>query len=83
MKRISVDENLTENAKKVLGKRYLKKDEKGNPIETPDEMFIRVAKNIAKADLIYNKEKDISAVEEEFYSCLANLEFRCRSVYAA
>jgi ribonucleoside-diphosphate reductase alpha chain len=60
---------------KVLEKRYLKKDEEGNPVETPVEMFRRVARTIAAADLIHNPEADTDAVEEEFYRLMARLEF--------
>ncbi len=66
---------LSPNAMKVLEKRYLKKDEDGNPVETPAEMFRRVASNIAQADLIHDHEVDIEAVEEEFYRMMARLEF--------
>ncbi len=59
--------NLTENAIKVLEKRYLAKDEVGNPLETVDEMFRRVAKHIAQADKLYSPDADIEALEEEFY----------------
>ena len=47
-----VSQKLTENALKVLEKRYLKKDKQGNLIETPEDMFRRVARTIAAADLI-------------------------------
>lgn len=67
--------NLTENALIVLEKRYLKKDGDGNVIETPEEMFHRVAKNIASAELIYNPKAVASEVEEEFYEIMVNLEF--------
>lgn len=67
--------NLTENALIVLDKRYLKKDRDGNVIETPEEMFHRVAKNIASAEFIYNPKAVVSAVEEEFYEIMTNLEF--------
>jgi len=48
--------NLSENAIQVLEKRYLKKDEAGKPLETPAEMFWRVAKNIALMDFVYYPE---------------------------
>lgn len=67
--------NLTENALIVLDKRYLKKDRDGNVIETPEEMFHRVAKNIASAEFIYNPKAVVSAVEEKFYEIMTNLEF--------
>ena len=38
---------LTENAKIVLEKRYLRKDEKGAIIEKPKDLFRRVAHDIA------------------------------------
>lgn len=70
-----VEVGLTENAKTVLRKRYLKKDTDGNVIETPDEMFRRVAHNISKADRIYDKNADILKTEEQFYTIMAKLEF--------
>jgi len=67
--------NLTENAVHVLEKRYLKKDKQGQVIETPEQMFRRVAQTIASAELIYNPKADVKAREEEFYQLMANLEF--------
>ena len=54
----SVEENLTdlpltENSIAVLNRRYLKKDLHGNPTERPEEMFRRVAENVAQADFNY------------------------------
>ncbi len=67
---------LSENAMKVLEKRYLKKDAKGLLIETPEGLFRRVAKNIATADSNYGKsEADIKKTEEEFFNMMARLEF--------
>lgn len=66
---------LTENAIKVLEKRYLAKDENGKPIETIDEMFRRVAKHIAQADKNYDPDANIKDIEEEFYELMTNLEF--------
>ncbi len=67
--------NLTENALRVLERRYLKKDKHGQVIETPEEMFRRVAQAIASAELTYDPKADVKAREEEFYQLMANLEF--------
>ncbi|MFA6321200.1 MAG: vitamin B12-dependent ribonucleotide reductase [Candidatus Omnitrophota bacterium] len=70
------DLGLSENAIKVLEKRYLKKDENNKAIETPADMFRRVAKNIAAADSFYGKtKKEITKTEEEFYGMMTSLEF--------
>ncbi|MFA5287184.1 MAG: ribonucleotide reductase N-terminal alpha domain-containing protein, partial [Candidatus Omnitrophota bacterium] len=67
---------LSENALKVLQRRYLKKDEQGKVIETPEEMFRRVASAIAVADRLYGKtEKEIKKLEDDFYSAMVSLEF--------
>ena len=66
---------LSPNAVRVLEKRYLKKDSEGRPIETPEEMFRRVARSIASADLAYNPQVDIKALEEEFFRMMTSLEF--------
>ncbi|MEM3624678.1 MAG: ribonucleotide reductase N-terminal alpha domain-containing protein, partial [Nitrososphaerales archaeon] len=70
-----IKNRLSSNALKVLEKRYLRKDENGKIIETPDEMFRRVAKAIAKADILYDPNADIRKTEEEFYRIMSNLEF--------
>lgn len=67
--------NLSENAIKVLRKRYLAKDEKGRVIETPEKMFRRVARNIAEADKLYKHTKNAKETEEKFYKIMTNLEF--------
>ena len=41
---------ISENAKAVLERRYLARDEAGNPTETVDGLFRRVANAIAEAD---------------------------------
>ena len=58
----------------VLEKRYLMKDDKGQG-ETSEEMFRRVAQNIADAERIDNRQGDAEYWEEEFYHLMANLEF--------
>ncbi|MDO8716356.1 MAG: vitamin B12-dependent ribonucleotide reductase, partial [Dehalococcoidales bacterium] len=66
---------LTENALQVLEKRYLKKDKQGKVIEKPEELFRRVAKAIAAAELIYDSKADVLAREEEFYQAMISLDF--------
>ena len=70
-----VEPLFSQNAIKVLEKRYLAKNEKGEVVETPKEMFRRVAKNISQADLIYNREADIKGTEERFYGLMIRKEF--------
>jgi ribonucleoside-diphosphate reductase alpha chain len=67
---------LTPNALTVLRKRYLKKDDDGNPIERPEDMFMRVAKNIAQAEKGYGAtDADVDAVAEDFYALMTSLDF--------
>ncbi len=66
---------LTKNAITVLERRYLKRNTEGQPLETPSQMFRRVADTIAAADLKFNKEADTAAVSEEFYHMMTGLEF--------
>ncbi len=66
---------LSLNALKVLERRYLLKNEKGEVVETPLQLFKRVAKNIAQADLRYDKNADVKKTEQEFYSMMVNFEF--------
>src|SRR5581483_9397393 len=64
---------LTENALKILKARYLLKDEKGNVIETPEDMFRRVAHNIANVEELYDKEVDYW--EESFFNLMTSFKF--------
>lgn len=66
---------LNNTAKSVLNERYLLKNESGEVIETPTEMFRRVAKHIASADLNYDKNADVKATEDTFYEMMTKLEF--------
>ena len=63
------------NALTILEKRYLRKNENGVVIETPEEMLFRVADNVAKAEHIYNPEADIKKITDNFYGIMANLDF--------
>ncbi|MEJ5299564.1 MAG: vitamin B12-dependent ribonucleotide reductase [Thermodesulforhabdaceae bacterium] len=63
--------SLSSNALVVLKKRYLAKNEQGEIIETPEELFWRVARSIAKADAIYGKSKtEIAKTEAKFYALM-------------
>lgn len=66
---------ITDNARLVLERRYLIKNSKGEIIETVEELFKRVAENIAKADAIYDKNADINVVANKFYDMMTKLEF--------
>jgi len=66
---------LTENGRRVLERRYLIRDEKGRATEKPDQLFRRVARNVAEADLRYDPKADVEAVTEEFYGLMSRLEF--------
>ena len=68
--------NLSSNALVVLKKRYLRKNDKGEVIETPQELFLRVATAVAKAEEVYKKENSfIKKLSSSFYEMMANLEF--------
>jgi len=67
------DLKLGVNAIKVLEERYLLKNKKGEIIETPTEMFRRVAKVIARIDKKYGENSD--KCEKEFFELMKNLEF--------
>ncbi|HXW69029.1 MAG TPA: adenosylcobalamin-dependent ribonucleoside-diphosphate reductase [Dissulfurispiraceae bacterium] len=64
---------LSENALKILSARYLLKDEKALVIETPEEMFRRVARGVADAERLYNK--DAVFWEDKFYELMTSLRF--------
>lgn len=66
--------NLPENSIKLLHDRYLKK--RGGEFEPPQELFHRVARSVASADLFYAKATaDIKQAEESFFGMMANLDF--------
>ncbi len=67
--------NLSDNAIKVLERRYLKKDQEGNVIETPNDLFLRVSKSISIADLLYDENADVDGLTKEFYEMMTNFEF--------
>jgi ribonucleoside-diphosphate reductase alpha chain len=67
---------LAANARVVLERRYLARDERGRLIEKPEDLFRRVAHNIALAEKSYGASKEqVTAWEERFYSLLTSLRF--------
>jgi ribonucleoside-diphosphate reductase alpha chain len=69
---------LSENARIVLERRYLAKSDTGAPVETPEELFQRVASNIAQAESRFNAENVDNRVaewEERFLALMESLDF--------
>ncbi|HSV13620.1 MAG TPA: adenosylcobalamin-dependent ribonucleoside-diphosphate reductase, partial [Tepidisphaeraceae bacterium] len=72
--------SLSQNARTVLAKRYLVKDDKGKPVESPEDLFWRVATVVAEADRRYGaSEGDVRAVAEEFYGLMTQRRFEPNS----
>lgn len=67
--------NINKNAQTVLEQRYLVKDEMGNPEETVEQLFRRVARAIASADRLHDEKADCSKTEAIFYNMMTELEF--------
>src|SRR5208283_5227700 len=66
---------MSENSLMILKTRYLKKDGLGIVIETPDEMFRRVALHVAKDERSLGGGHVIEGTAEDFYYLLSELEF--------
>ncbi|MDH3289518.1 MAG: vitamin B12-dependent ribonucleotide reductase [Gemmatimonadota bacterium] len=64
---------LSDNAVTVLKRRYLIKDEQGQPVEEPGDLFWRVARNIAQADARYGASPGaVEALAETFFGVMAS-----------
>ncbi len=71
---------LSQNARTVLQKRYLVKDERGKPTESPEELFWRVATVVAEADRRYGaSDGAVETVAEEFYRLMTERRFEPNS----
>jgi ribonucleoside-diphosphate reductase alpha chain len=67
---------LSSNARITFEKRYLIKDEKGNPVEAPEDLLHRVSANIASVEKNYGKdEQAIKNIEESFFQIMAEAQF--------
>ncbi|RKX29439.1 MAG: ribonucleotide-diphosphate reductase subunit alpha [Candidatus Zixiibacteriota bacterium] len=68
--------NISANGLAVLTRRYLLKDKLGHVIETPTQLFVRVAQFIAKTDRNYGADDNqVEKTAQEFFDIMANLEF--------
>jgi ribonucleoside-diphosphate reductase alpha chain len=64
--------DLSANALTVLERRYLVKDDQGQPVERPDDLFWRVARTIAGPDRTYGaSERAVEALAETFFDLMA------------
>ena len=67
---------LSENGRRVLRARYLKKDEQGRCVESPTDMFRRVAKAVAEAELGYDNDPEKrSEWEDRFFELMRSCRF--------
>lgn len=66
---------LDNNARTILERRYLRKDEQNTVCESPEELFWRVAWNIALSDTQYDQQADIQETAEVFYRMMAECRF--------
>src|SRR5512142_2833597 len=72
--------SLSSNARTVLEKRYLVKNEKGQPVEQPEDLFWRVATVVAEADRRYGaSDGAVNAAAEEFYFLMTERRFEPNS----
>jgi len=66
---------ISENAKRVLEGRYLRRDSDGRIAETPEQLFERVARAVAEAELLHGTTSDAMYWQERFHRMLAALDF--------
>lgn len=67
---------VSENGMAVLERRYLVKDSDGKPVEVPENLYRRVARNIADGERAYGAaDKDVELLAERFYQLMANNQF--------
>ena len=71
-----VPATLSDNARVVMERRIVARDENGDPIETAEQCFQRVARNLSEAELRFGgTEEDRAATEEDFYRLLSSVDF--------
>ncbi len=67
--------HLSENAQKVLEARYLRRNRSGETVETPGELFSRVASTVSEPELLYGSAADTRQRREEFLQMMTDLAF--------
>ncbi len=66
---------LTSHARTILDRRYLRRDAENNVVETPAQMFRRVAGVVAQAEALYGSQSAVNKAAEAFYEIMASLDF--------
>jgi len=66
---------LSDNARVVLARRYLKKDRQGKPVEKPEDMFERVAANVAEAEATFGHPDLVEPARKAFRGLMTSLDF--------
>jgi len=69
------DLKLPLNTLLVLKKRYLQKDDEKNIIETPRQMFQRVARSISGGEVNFKSKWNQEEVERKFFRMMTDFEF--------
>ena len=76
MKKTAAKLRLSPQAKLVLARRYLKRDQADRPIETPAQMFERVARTVAASDLQYGaSDRQVDRTADRFFDLMVSLDF--------
>ncbi|MCL2140160.1 MAG: vitamin B12-dependent ribonucleotide reductase [Dehalococcoidia bacterium] len=75
MPELKTPATINDNALRVLEKRYLMKDKTGRIIESPEDLFKRVAHTIAAAEKKHNPNADVKSWEDKFFATMSALEF--------
>lgn len=68
-------QQLSENAIRVLEERYLVQDQSGKVVESPEELFQRVAKKVASAELKWGGKEEAAHWERKFFNMMSELDF--------
>ncbi|MDA2914476.1 hypothetical protein MYX77_11090 [Acidobacteriia bacterium AH_259_A11_L15] len=66
---------LSDTALQVLRRRILRRDERGQPVESPEGLFRRVAAEVAKVERLYRSEAEVEETAEAFRRMMADLDF--------